>query len=102
MTIRPTDLTDLFLAPVALSIDAELAALSTKTPEELQTTIALRTNREPASLAERREHLLRAVEHVVELHDWTLSWDRRGLRLVHGDHTLVLGLPANLRSYLEL
>ena len=34
-------------------------------------------------------------------HDWELSWDPHGLRLTYEALTLVLGVPATLRWYLE-
>ena len=97
---RPHDITDLYLAPVALGIDAEITALDHLTHDQLLTHIALVTNREPRSLDERRALFVDAVTRHVELHGWVATWDPRGLRLTNDEHTLVLGLPANIRGYL--
>lgn len=102
MATRPHDVTDLYLAPVAISLDAALDELDGQSAAELGETIALRTNREPAGGDERRAAMLDAVTHLVELHEWQVSWDARGLELAHDGHRLVLGLPQNVRDYLEL
>lgn len=43
----------------------------------------------------------RTVAHLVDCHDWELSWDPRGLRLKHDAHTFVLGIPAVFLEYLQ-
>ena len=45
--------------------------------------------------------LITTIQHMIETHHWTLSWDPRGLRLSHDGHTLVLGIPATCREYLD-
>ena len=100
MTIRPHDVVDLYLAPVALGVDAELARLSEMSQRDLELEIALDTNQEPRTSEARRRALLETVTHRVELHGWTAAWHDRGLRLAHEDHHLVLGVPPNLQSYL--
>jgi hypothetical protein len=97
---RPHDFIDLYLAPVALDIDAEIATLEGCTPNELLTYIVVATNREPRSADERREYFVEAVTHLHDLHGWRITCDPRGLRLAHGEHTLVLGLPATVLAYL--
>jgi hypothetical protein len=100
MTTRPTDITDLYLAPVALRLDRQLAALSQLTEERVHVWVAVVTDREPATVDERRALTLRALRHEVDTHHWRLEHDPRGIRLSHGDHSLVLGIPESLRSYL--
>lgn len=97
---RPHDITDLYLAPVALDIDAEIATLERCTPDELLTYIVVATNHEPRSAEERRRYFVEAVTHLHEMHGWRATCDARGLRLTHGQHTLVLGLPATALTYL--
>lgn len=98
----PHDITDLYLAPVVLKIDAELEALQGKTQDDLLMHIALATNREPRTIGERRTYLLEAVTKFVDMHGWVATWHPRGLRLAHDDHHIVLGLPAAVSSYLQL
>ncbi len=99
---RPRDITDLYFAPVALGIDAEIATLDHMTPDELLSYTVLVTNREPRSISERREYLLEAITRHQEMHGWRAAWDARGLRLAHDEHAVVLGVSPTVRSYLEL
>lgn len=101
MTTRPTDITDLYLAPVALRLDRQLAEVAEMTQEGIHLWIALATDHEAATLDERRILVLRALQHDVDTHHWDLEYDERGLRLCHGDHALVLGIPESLRAYVE-
>ena len=105
MTIRPHDVTDLYLAPVALNLDTELDNLAGLSQHELRLLVALRTNRDPGfrtGTTERREDLLEAVTHGIEMHDWQASWHFRGLEIAHQQHRLVLGVPTNVRTYLDV
>jgi hypothetical protein len=99
---RPRDITDLYFAPVALGIDDEIATLDRLTHDELLDYTALVTNREPRSVSERREFLLEALTRHHDLHGWRVTWDPRGLRLAHEEHSVVLGVSPTIRSYLEL
>jgi len=101
MTTRPHDIADLYLAPLALHLDASLERLSGKSPEELDLEVAMVTNREPKGAADRREALLDTVTHLVDMQGWTASWHVRGLHLAHDEHSMVLGIPASLRTYLQ-
>lgn len=101
MTLRPHDIADLYLAPLALHLDANLELLSGKSPEEVDLEVAIATNREPQGAADRREALLDTVTHLVDMQGWSASWHDRGLRLTHDGHSMVLGIPASLRSYLH-
>jgi len=93
MTRRPHDPTDLFLAPVALAIDARLDELAGLSREELARQITMETNREAHTAEEARHVLVDAVTYLVELHGWQVSWDPRGIRLSHDQYSLVLGAP---------
>src|SRR6478735_6998802 len=101
MTTRPTDITDLYLAPVALRLDRQLATLAHLTEERIHVWVAVVTDREPSTVAERRELTLRALRREVDTHHWCLQHDPRGIRLSHGENSLVLGIPDSLRSYLR-
>jgi hypothetical protein len=99
---RPRDIADLYFAPVALGVDAELASLDHLTQDELLTYIVLVTNREPRSGDERREYFVEAVTRHLPMHGWRATLDPRGLRLSNDEHSVVLGLPPGIRSYLSL
>ncbi|GAA4379794.1 hypothetical protein [Nocardioides caricicola] len=101
MTTRPTDITDLYLAPVALRIDRQLAELAPMSEDGILIWIALATDHQPGTLEERRILTLRALQHEVDTHQWELQHDPRGIRLSHGGHALVLGIPDSLRAFLD-
>ena len=101
MATLPHDVTDLSLAPVALAIDARIEELSRLNAADLAFQIALEGD-EPAWTAEfRAAGLLDTMRRFIDVHDWELSMDTRGVRLTHKQHTLVLGLPDTLRAYLS-
>ena len=102
MTDRPRNVTDLYLAPVALQLDQRLAELSTMSPAQVRDFIAVRTEHTPFTPDERRTWLLSAITDTLDLHGWSASWCSRGLRLTHGPNALVLGLHPTLSGYLEL
>lgn len=97
----PKDLTDVFLAPVVLALDARLAELGQLGETELAYEVALEGDRPEWNRAFREEGVLQTLGRDLDLHGWVLSWDLRGLRLSHGDHSLVLGIPPRLHAYLE-
>ena len=97
---RPHDVTDLLLAPVALALDARLEEFGRLTLAELEFEVALEGDKPQRNREFREDGLLAALTHTLDLHGWLCSWDPRGLRLTHGSHTFVLGLPPLLTSYL--
>lgn len=101
MATVPKDITDLYLAPVLLAVDARLAELEELTLAELTQEVAVLSDCSDRSPEWRREALLRAIAHGLALHGWTLSWDARGLVVAHGDHRVVLGLPPVANEYLS-
>jgi hypothetical protein len=101
MSTLPSDLTDLYLAPVALRLDRQLAELAEMSQEAIHLWIALATDHEATTLDERRILAVRALQHDVDTHHWDLELDQRGLRLSHGDNALVLGIPESLRVYVD-
>ncbi len=100
MATRPHDLTDLYLAPVVLTVDARIAELGRLDRDSLAYKVALESDLPDFTRAVREEALIRAVTHLIDSHDWKFSWDPRGLRLTHDTHTFVLGVPAVFLEYL--
>jgi len=101
MTARPHDLTDLYLAPVALAVDARITELGRLDKEQLAYEVALESDSPDFTREMREEALIRTVTHLIDTHDWEVSWDPRGLRLTHDAHTFVLGLPPVFAEYLQ-
>jgi hypothetical protein len=101
MATRPHDITDLYLAPVVLTVDARIEELGRLDKEGLAYEVALESDSPDFTRQMREEGLIRTVTHMVDTHDWEFSWDARGLRLTHDAHTFVLGIPAVFREYLE-
>lgn len=98
---RPHDRSDLLLAPVALEIDARIQELADMDEEALRFRVALEGNIDVSNPSMVAEGVIEACTNGIELHHWEASIDPRGLRLTHADHSLVLGLPANLRALLS-
>ena len=100
MATRPHDITDLYLAPVVLAVDARIEELGRLDRNDLAYEVALESDSPDFTRAMREEALIRAITHLTDRHAWEFSWDDRGLRLTHDTHTFVLGVPAVLRDYL--
>jgi hypothetical protein len=101
MATRPHDITDLYLAPVALAVDACIEELGQLDKDRLSYEVAIRSDSPDFIRRLREEALIRAVTHLIDCHDWEFTWDPRGLRLSHDAHTFVLGIPAVFLEYLE-
>ncbi len=101
MPASPHDLTDLYLAPVALTVDARIEELGRLSKEQLAYEVALESDTPDFTRDMREDALIRAITHLVDTHHWTFSLDPRGLRLTHDAHTFVLGIPAAFVQYLE-
>lgn len=101
MAERPHDVADLYLAPVALAVNARVTELSTLTDEELALQVGSASDEGDWSAALRADALLRTVGYLIDLHGWSLSWDDRGIRLSHDLHSLVLGSPPNFARYIQ-
>lgn len=100
MTTRPHDITDLYLAPVVLAVDARIAELGRLDLNGLTYEVALESDSPDFTRTMREEALIRTITHMLDQHAWEFSWDERGLRLTHAAHTFVLGIPAVFRDYL--
>jgi hypothetical protein len=101
MATRPHDITDLYLAPVVLAVDARIEELGRLDKSGLAYEVALESDSPDFTRHMREEALLRAITHLVDCHGWKFSWEPRGLRLSHDAHSLVLGVPAVFLDYLE-
>ena len=100
MATRPHDITDLYLAPVVLAVDAKIAELGRLDQQGLAYEVALESDSPDFTRVMREEALIRTITHMLDEHAWEFSWDERGLRLTHAAHTFVLGIPAVFRDYL--
>ena len=100
MATRPHDLTDLYLAPVVLAVDARIEELGQLDMDRLTYEVALESDSPDYTRKLREEALIRTITHLIDTHDWQFSWDPRGLRLTHETHTFVLGIPAVFLEYL--
>lgn len=98
---RPHDITDLYLAPVVLAVDACIEDLGQLDKDRLAYEVAIRSDSPDFTRILREEALIRAVTHLVDCHDWKFTWDPRGLRLSHDAHTFVLGIPPVFAEYME-
>ena len=96
----PRDVTDLQLAPVLLALDERLSELALLDVDELGQRVALETDGPDWTVEMRMSRLLDAVERFIDLHGWKLSWDPRGLRVAHGRHHVVLGIPTTFQAYI--
>lgn len=101
MADRPHDVTDLYLAPVALAIDARIEELGKMDKDRLAYEVALDADSPELTRQMREEGLIRTVTQTIDTHHWTFSWDPRGLRMTHEEHTFVLGIPAVFKEYFE-
>jgi len=101
MPARPHDVTDLYLSPVVLAVDARIEELGHLTKDQLGYEVALESDTPDFTRAMREDALIRAVTHLIDRHGWEFCWDPRGLRLSHDAHTLVLGIPAVFAEYLD-
>lgn len=101
MAARPHDVTDLYLSPVVLAVDARIEELGRLGKDQLDYEVALESDLPGFTRSMREEALIRSVTHLIDRHGWEISWDPRGLRLSHDAHSLVLGIPAAFTEYLE-
>jgi hypothetical protein len=101
MATRPHDVTDLYLAPVVLAVDARIEELGHLDYDQLAHKVAFQNDSQDSTPDMREAALISTVTSLIDCHGWELSWDSRGLRLTHGEHTFVLGIPAVFHEYVE-
>lgn len=97
----PQNLADLYLAPVALGVDAWLEHNTDVPAAQLQFDVVLVTNIEPSTREDRAKALVEAIKEATDVHGWDISLVRRGIRLSHGEHAVTLGLPENVQRFLD-
>jgi hypothetical protein len=100
MASRPHDVSDLYLAPVLLAVDARIEELGKMNKHDLAYEVALESDTPDITRRMREDALARTITHMIDPHHWEVSWDPRGLRLTHDAHTFVLGIPAVFLEYL--
>lgn len=98
--IIPHDLTDLYLAPVLLAVEARIEQLSKLDPTELALEVALSSDAPDWTRRWREQALAAAVGHLIDLHGWELTADTRGLRLAHRRRSVMIALPMQIEAYL--
>lgn len=101
MTPLPHDASDLYLAPIALELDARLEELGTLTAEELVLRVALAGDLPSETYPERKEGLLRAATELIDMHHWNAGITERGLQIQHGKRSIVLALPRNVHDFIN-
>jgi hypothetical protein len=70
-------------------------------PRAVAQRVAVESNLADWTREDRERALLESIQHFIDCRGWTVTWDPRGLRLRHDEHSLVLGVPANLAAYLS-
>lgn len=88
------------LAPVTLAVDARIEELVALSRSDLDYRIALDGNVDTSVPEQRRQGFLHALTTLIEMHGWEVTLCDRGVRLAHGEHSLVLRLPEAMRAYL--
>ena len=101
MATRPHDVTDLYLAPVLLAVDARIEELGHLDKDQLAHKVAFQSDAQDHTPRMREEALIKTITSLIDCHGWELSWDPRGLRLTHDVHTFVLGIPGGFREYTQ-
>jgi hypothetical protein len=101
MNMRPRDAADLLLAPVALQVDAKVQELSRMNPEQLAYHLAMEVDRDPRTEKQRGKDIVDAAVKLIDMNGWEASWDVRGVRLTHGRHSLVIGVGADVATYVR-
>jgi len=101
MAVLPHDISDLYLAPVVLALDAQIEELSGLDVDQLARQVALEANTAGWTREQRESELLWTICHTIDCHEWEPAWDARGVRLTHHEHHLVLGVPATFAQYVS-
>jgi len=100
----PKDLPDLQLGPLVLTVDRrldELDLLDLLDLRELRLRVALQAPPPDRSRASRRQALLMMMCHQLDSRAWTMSWNDRGIRILHDHHHVTLDVAKTFVSYIE-
>jgi hypothetical protein len=96
----PHDLADLYLAPVALGIEARIEELGKLSIDELALEVALASDTPDWSRRWREEALVATIEHLLDLHGWSLVIEDHALRLFHRGRKVLIAMPTRFEEYL--
>lgn len=99
MVTVPQNVPDLFLAPVALTLNARIEELAALPIDELPHHVARESDMADWTPEMRAEALVRAVAHFIDLRGWQLDRAECGIAMSHGVHRIVLGVPDTFRRY---
>jgi hypothetical protein len=101
MPTVPHNAADIRLAPVLLALDGRIEEMAQLDLDELWLRAAVESDSNDWSHELRVSALMHAIEHFIDTGGWALSWDPRGLRVSHGQRSIVLGVPATFPAYIE-
>jgi hypothetical protein len=101
MAVLPRDVSDLYFAPVVLAVDERIEEMGRLSPDELSFQVALEGDHADWTHELRESGLLQALGNALDLHEWELAWDPRGIRLNHAHHSVVLGVPGSFTTYIN-
>ena len=99
MTAAPHDISDLYLAPTLLALDARIDELGGLSADDLAFTVAVSSDTADWTPEMRSDALLRTLGHLINRHGWELDIVGRGLRISHAGRSVVLGLPPSLWEF---
>ena len=63
--------------------------------------VGLETNSTARLRSHRARDVVASVTHLLDVHGWSVCCDDRGVRLSHESHSLVLGVPGGILSYVD-
>src|SRR6516164_171880 len=75
MATRPHDVTDLYLAPVVLAVDARIEELGHLDPDQLEHKVAFQSDSQDYTPQMREEALIATITSLLDCHGWELRWD---------------------------
>lgn len=101
MPVLPHDITDLHLAPVLLALEERIQEMGKLTFDELRRYIALVANRPDWNRELREGGILGSVNHLIDTHDWELTWTDRGIEVRHSHREVTLGVPRTFVDYVD-
>ncbi len=81
--------------------DRRLDELDLLDLRELRLRVALQAPAPDRSRASGRQALLMMVCHQLDSRAWTMSWNDRGIRILHDHHHVTLGVAKTFVSYIE-
>lgn len=101
MVTLPKDRTDLQLAPLILALDRRLDEFELFDLGELEQRVRLDTGKSAIGRTARRAAVLGSLTSGLDMHGWTITWNGRGLRVLHQHHHVTLGVPGTFTAYID-